>query len=244
MGELPSPDEKPQYVRAMFARIAPRYDLLNRLMTAGQDQAWRREVIRRAELRPGHRVLDIGAGTGDLAREALRQQPHVQAIAADFTWEMLQVGRQRRGSVPEAQLHWTVADALRLPFPAETFDAVVSGFLLRNVADVLQALREQYRVLKPGGRIVILDTTPPPRGWLGWPIRFHMRVIIPLLGRLIAGDPEAYRYLPSSSERFLSAAQLAAHMAVVGFQGVGYRKRMFGTIAIHWGRRPPKRNSP
>ncbi len=232
---LPPTDQKPRYVQAMFARIAPRYDLLNRLMTGGQDVRWRREVIRRAHLGPGQRLLDIGAGTGDLAWEAYRRQPQAQIVAADFTLPMMQVGRRRKG---RAALHWTAADALHLPFAAQTFDAVVSGFLLRNVADVVQALREQYRVLRPGGRIVILETTPPPRGPLGLLVRVHFRWGIPLLGRLLAGDAQAYRYLPQSSEQFLSAPQLAAHMIAVGFREVGYRKRMLGTVAIHWGEKP------
>ncbi|HPO57410.1 MAG TPA: class I SAM-dependent methyltransferase, partial [Anaerolineaceae bacterium] len=140
--------DKAGYVREMFARIAPRYDLMNRLMTGGQDRAWRREVIARAGLQPGQRLLDLGAGTGDLAFEALRRHPGVQVVAADFTPAMLQVGRKR----PEPHPGWAAADALRLPFPDESFDALVSGFLLRNVADLDQALAEQYRVLRPGGR--------------------------------------------------------------------------------------------
>ncbi len=231
MSTLPPAPEKPRYVRDMFARIAPRYDLLNRLMTGGQDVRWRREVIQRARLAPGHRLLDIGAGTGDLAREALRQQPAARVVAADFTLPMMRVGRQRAG---HAALTWLAADALRLPFADGTFDAVVSGFLLRNVADVLQALREQHRVLRPGGRVVILETTPPPAGLVGALVRLHFRWVIPLLGRLIAGDAQAYRYLPASSERFLTAAQLAAHLAAAGFRRIGYRKRMLGTVAIHW----------
>ncbi len=223
--------ERVQNVRRMFARIAARYDLINRLMTAGQDRRWRRQVIRLARLQPGDSLLDLGAGTGDLAFEALRQQPQARVFAVDFTLEMMRLG-QRRGTLP-----WSSADALCLPFPEAAFDAVVSGFLLRNVVAVQKALQEQYRVLKPGGRIVVLDTTRPRRSWLSPLIWMHLHFVIPVLGGLISGQPEAYRYLPASTENFLTAEQLAAHMAVAGFRNIAFRRWMLGTIAIHWGRK-------
>lgn len=229
-----------QYVQAMFTRIAPRYDLMNRVMTAGQDVRWRREVIRRAALPRGGRLLDLGAGTGDLAREALRQCAGCQPIAADFTLEMMFVGQRQLGNHPDEarKLAWSAADATRLPFPEVSFDAVVSGFLLRNVNDLPRSLAEQYRVLRPGGRIVCLDTSPPPPGLLNPFIRFHLHTIIPTLGRVIAGQAEAYHYLPDSTEAFLEPAQLAARLIEAGFQEVGFQRRMFGTIAIHWGIKP------
>jgi len=223
--------ERVQSVRRMFARIAARYDLINRLMTAGQDRRWRRQVIRLARLQPGDSLLDLGAGTGDLAFEARRQQPQARVIAADFTLEMMRLGQQR------GTLSWSSADALCLPFPDATFDAVVSGFLLRNVVDVQKALQEQHRVLKPGGRIVVLDTTRPRRSLFSPFIWIHLHFVIPLLGGLISGQPEAYRYLPASTENFLAAEQLAARMAIAGFRHIAFRRRMFGTIAIHWGRK-------
>jgi demethylmenaquinone methyltransferase/2-methoxy-6-polyprenyl-1,4-benzoquinol methylase len=229
----PGSSEKAAKVRTMFARIAPRYDLMNRLMTGWQDVAWRREVIRRAMLAPGARLLDLGAGTGDLAREALRQQPGCTVVAADFTLEMMLNGRRR--SAPA--LSWSAADALRLPFADGQFDAVVSGFLLRNVSDVAQALGEQLRVLRPGGWMAALDTTRPVRTWLSPLIKLHMRYIIPLLGQLVTGDREAYEYLPSSSEAFLEAEALAGMMEAAGFVEVGFRRRNAGTVAIHWGRK-------
>ncbi len=217
----------------MFTRIAPRYDLMNRLMTGWQDVAWRREVIRRARLAPGTRLLDLGAGTGDLAREALRQQPDCTVVAADFTLGMMLAGRRDSG----APLRWSAADALQLPFADRQFDAVVSGFLLRNVSDVPWALGEQLRVLKPGGWMVALDTTRPVKTWLSPLIKLHMRYIIPLLGQLVTGDREAYEYLPSSSEAFLGAEDLAEMMAEAGLVEVGFTRRNAGTIAIHWGRK-------
>ncbi len=227
--------ERASYVQGMFTRIAPRYDRMNRLMTGGQDLAWRREVIRRAGLRPGARLLDLGAGTGDLTREARRQQPGVRALAADFTLEMMRVGQASDIQAARPPLDWSAADAARLPFPAATFDAAVSGFLLRNVTDLPRVLSEQYRVLKPGGRIVTLDTTPPPDNALAPFIRFHLHTVIPTLGRLLAGQPEAYAYLPDSTENFLPPERLAARLMEAGFAQVGFVRRMFGTIAIHWG---------
>ncbi len=232
--------DRAQYVQGMFTRIASHYDLMNRLMTFGQDCHWRRTVIQRAELPVERsRLLDLGGGTGDLGFEALRQHPTTMPCEADFTLEMLRVGQQRAQaidySIAQSTIDWSVADALNLPFPDHAFDAVVSGFLMRNVIDVPRALSEQLRVLKPDGRIVILDTTRPRRSLLTPLIRFHMHTIIPLLGRLISGQKEAYEYLPDSSEGFLSAEQLAARMISTGFSKVAYQILNFGTIAIHWG---------
>ena len=219
-------------VQRMFGRIAKRYDLMNRLMTAGQDVRWRREVIRRSKLPPGGHLLDLGTGTGDLGREALVQVPGCEVLAADFTLEMMKVGKFRASS---NKLNWTAADALHLPFTEGSFEAVVSGFLLRNVVDIPQSLQEQRRVLKPGGSIVVLDTTRPAENSLQVLIHFYLHVIIPNLGRLITGEAEAYTYLPETTEAFLKAEQLAALMAEAGFHQIGYRRLMFGTIAIHWG---------
>ena len=215
------------YVQNMFSRIAGRYDLMNRLMTAGQDVRWRKQVIQQARLTNDSCLLDIGTGTGDLAREALAQYPQSKVIAADFTLEMMRVG-QKNGA-----LNFSSADTLSLPFEDETFDALVSGFLMRNVVDLPQALQEQYRVLKKGGRVVILDTTRPKKNILSPLIWLHMHFVIPSLGRLLTGSGEAYRYLPETTESFLTAEDLASRMAAAGFQNIRFQRFMFGTIAIH-----------
>lgn len=225
------------YVQDMFTRIAGRYDLMNRLMTAGQDIHWRREVIRRAALPGGGQLLDLGTGTGDLANEALRQVPTCHPVAADFTLAMMEVGKQRQPASQPFPV-WSAADALHIPFPDQVFDAVVSGFLMRNVSDVPLALQEQQRVLRPGGRIVILDTTRPTRNLLTPFINIHLRFMIPTLGRLLTGQADAYNYLPDSTQSFLTAEQLASRLQAAGFAGVGFHRLMFGTIAIHWGAKP------
>jgi demethylmenaquinone methyltransferase/2-methoxy-6-polyprenyl-1,4-benzoquinol methylase len=226
--------ERARSVQAMFERIAPRYDLMNRLMTGGQDIRWRRMVIRLAQIPPGGRLLDLGAGTGDLTREALRQAPSCRPIAADFTLGMMLAGKQISG----AKIDWSAADALNLPFPDESFDVVVSGFLLRNVVDISRALGEQYRVLKPGGRVVTLDTTQPRPSLLSPFIRLHMRHIIPFLGGLLTGQRDAYVYLPETSEHFLLAEDLLERFKATGFSDTGFQRLMFGTVAIHHARKP------
>ncbi len=223
--------ERAEYVQSMFAKIAHRYDLMNRLMTGGQDVRWRREVIQRAHLRPNASLLDLGTGTGDLAREALYQEPRAKVTAADFTVEMMRVGKQN------GNLRWSAADALHLPFKDKTFDAVVSGFVMRNVTDVQRALKEQFRALKPGGKIIILDTTRPKKNILSPFIWLHMHIVIPTVGGLLSGTRDAYNYLPDSTEGFLTAEQLASRMIAAGFRKVDFKRLMFGTIAIHWGER-------
>ena len=226
------------YVRAMFDRIAARYNLMNRIISGGQDGRWRRFVVEMAALPPRGRLLDLATGTGDIAFEALKKQPEIQVHGADFARQMMLVGK-RNGRYGE-QVQWTGADATRLPYADASFDAVVSGYLMRNVADMPGALAEQRRVLKPGGRIVILDTSPPPSSIVQPFILLHLRFGIPLLGRLIAGKDaaDAYRYLPESTRAFLTPDQLARAMEDAGFCDVAYRSFMFGAMAAHWGSKP------
>lgn len=229
-------DERARYVRAMFTRIAPHYDLMNRLMTFGQDQGWRKEIIRRACLPAQGKLLDIGAGTGDLSKEAKRQNPDSQVVAVDFTPAMMVAGQDETTTT----ISWSGADALHLPFEENMFDAVVSGFLLRNVVDVPACLAEQFRVLKPGGNVVALDTTRPCRNIFSPFINIYLHRIIPRLGQWLAGDNEAYTYLPDSTENFLEAETLAAQLSTAGFTQVGFRRKMFGSVALHWGFKPAR----
>jgi len=228
-----SPTEKRHYVNTMFARIAHRYDLMNRVMTGGQDVRWRRLMVREAALSPGGRFLDIATGTGDVACEALRQQPGLDlVVGADFTLPMMHVGQTRPGT---GRVRWTGADTLCLPFPDDTFDAVASGFLMRNVTDVTAALAEQRRVTRPGGRVLVLDVPRPPDTLPGGLFRFYFYQVVPRLGSLISGQADAYAYLPRSADAFLRPDELAAAMESVGLRQVHYRMLMLGTVALHVG---------
>lgn len=225
------PAERAARIRRMFGQIAPRYDLTNRVITGGFDLAWRRQAVAGLRLAAGARVLDLGCGSGDLSREVLRQVLGARVIAADFTLPMLQLGQRRRFPRPPA---WCAADALALPYPHGTFDAVVCAFLLRNVADLGQALREMARVLKPGGQVAILETTRPtphPLRPLRDVLMFRM---IPWLGGVLTGQRDAYEYLAHSSATFLAAPELAQALVAAGFTEVRFTYKMMGTIAIHW----------
>lgn len=229
---LPESGEKPAYVNQMFAQIAPTYDLMNRLMTGGMDRAWRQEMLDFCQLPPHGRLLDVGTGTGDIAYTALRRQPDLWAVGSDFTYEMMDQGRRKATQHP---LPFVQADALALPYPDDLFDAAVSGFLIRNVVDIQQAFREQARVVKPGGRVVCLEITPPTTPTLGKLFQFYFFRLVPLVGALVSGHPEAYAYLPQSTISFPEPARLEQEMERAGLRHVFHVKRMLGSVAIHVG---------
>lgn len=227
-------------VREMFGQISGRYDLMNRFIALGRDRSWRRYAVRKAAVPKGGRLLDVGSGTGDIALEALRLDSTLSVTAADFSLHMMMVGQRRPGG---QKISWCNADALQLPFPDATFDAVTSGYLVRNVIDAHQAFEEQMRVVKPGGRIICLDTSPVPRNLLRPLIMIHLNVIIPLLGYLVTRNRAAYTYLPESTQAFVTPEQLASIMRRAGVASVSYRRFMFGTMAVHAGMRPGEKLS-
>jgi demethylmenaquinone methyltransferase/2-methoxy-6-polyprenyl-1,4-benzoquinol methylase len=224
--------ERANYVQNMFDRIAGRYNLMNRLMTFGQDVSWRKFVVKQANLKAGNKMLDLATGTGDIAFEALKTAPNLQVVGGDFSLGMMIEGQKQPFG---DQVQWSGTDALNLPFADNTFDALTAGYLMRNVIDIPRAFSEQLRVLKPGGRVVILDTSPPPNNILRPFILIHLKYVIPMLGRMISGNADAYNYLPESTQKFKTADELAALMHDAGFTNVQYKTFMFGTMAVHWG---------
>jgi demethylmenaquinone methyltransferase/2-methoxy-6-polyprenyl-1,4-benzoquinol methylase len=218
----------------MFDAIAGRYDLMNRVMTMGQDQKWRRFVVDKAGDPGSGWVLDLATGTGDIAALSSRCHPDAHVVGADFSQNMLREARKR---FSDSAIAWQACDANHLPYNDNVFESVTFGYLLRNVDDAVQVLREVRRVLKPGGRVVCLDTTPPAKNLLYPFIRMYFAYGIPMLGRMIADDEAAYAYLTGSTMDFHSAEALADAFREAGLQDVGYKKFMLGTIGVHWGQK-------
>lgn len=232
---LPSKEEKAAAVRRMFGAIAPRYDLLNHLLSLNIDKRWRRRAIDllRADLDPGGRYLDACAGTLDLALElAGRSWFAGKVFASDFTFEMLERGQHKIGEHPVVT---TCADALQLPFPDESFTGATVGFGVRNLADLDRGLREFVRVLRPGGRLVILEFSTPQ--WT--PFRqlylFYFLRVLPLVGRLISRHSRAYDYLPASVLEFPEPPELGRRMEEAGFESVEWHSLTGGIATIHVG---------
>lgn len=229
---LPPLEEKPRYVREMFAAAARRYDLMNRLMTLGQDQKWRRMVVESCQLPPGGRLLDVATGTGDIALEALRMRPDVRVVGADFTHEMMRVGQNKDAG---ARIPFVGSDALRLPFPAGCFDAACSGFLMRNVTDIAATFAEQRRVVRAGGRVVCLEITRPATPLWRDLFQLYFFRFVPRVMAFASSNKGAYTYLPHSTLAFPRPPQLAVIMEEAGLRNVRYRILMLGTIALHVG---------
>ena len=223
----------------MFSQIVPRYDLMNRLMTGGMDGRWRRRAVRAALEGTGARggiVLDLGTGTGDLARD-LRRAGVARVVASDFARPMLVAGRRKPGLGGDAGVHWLLGDAQQLPFADDSFDAVTSGFLLRNLGDLPAAFAEMLRVLRPGGRLVALDMTHPPPGAWGALTRLGVeRLVTPLAG-WASGRRSAYRYLRRSLEGHPDAESMVALLLAAGAAEAGYERMGLGAVALHTARK-------
>lgn len=226
-------EQKGEYVAGMFGRIAGNYDLLNRVMSLGQDQAWRRRMAEMAQVPPNGVVLDLATGTGDVGLAVLERTPSARVIGADFALPMMQVGKAKVASAET--LAFVDADALAIPFSDNYFDAVLHAFLMRNISDIRRGFAEQYRVLKKGGRVVCLEIVGPSSSLIRTVYHLFFEQIVPQLGKLISGDAEAYTYLPQSVLRFPPPNALSTIMAEVGFKQVRYERVMLGAVAIHVG---------
>jgi demethylmenaquinone methyltransferase/2-methoxy-6-polyprenyl-1,4-benzoquinol methylase len=220
----------------MFDRIAPRYDLMNALMTGGRDQAWRRAAGRVARPENEGIALDVATGTGDLARALLEETGVSRVIGLDFSGPMLALGRAKARRLGlEARIQFVVGDALALPFPDRTFACVASAFLLRNLTDLDRGLREMARVTRPGGKVAALETSQPTLPGFRALFALYFHRLVPILGGLVSGDQEAYRYLPHTAQGFLPPEELATTMRKAGLREVAYRRLALGTVAIHVG---------
>ncbi|MBU1712516.1 MAG: ubiquinone/menaquinone biosynthesis methyltransferase [Proteobacteria bacterium] len=226
-------ENKAGNVRKMFKSISGRYDLLNTLITFGRDKSWRKHVIKEASLKQNALILDVGTGTGGILQEALFLNRNVKAFGGDFTLEMMLAGKEK-----EKKISWCCADAFNLPFSDAVFDAVTSGFLIRNITDARSAFIEQMRTVKPGGRVVCLETSPPPRNLMRPFVLFHLKLIIPMLGLVFAGNRNAYRYLTETTEAFKTPEELSLIMRDAGLRDIRFKRFMFGTIAVLSGTRP------
>ncbi|WP_373466583.1 ubiquinone/menaquinone biosynthesis methyltransferase [Truepera radiovictrix] len=226
----------------MFGAIARRYDLLNGLLSAGFDRRWRAQATRAAfrGLPQGVplRVLDVATGTADLALALKRARPQAEVVGVDFAEPMLAIGR-RKARARGLSVRLELGDGLALPYGDAQFDVVTIAYGLRNFADIDRGLREFLRVLRPGGRLVVLEFPPPPKGLFGRAFRFYFLRVLPRLGGLVSGRGSAYRYLPASVLAFPDPQALAARIAAAGFVGVRFRLQTLGVSALHTAFKPP-----
>ncbi len=229
--------EKPGMVREVFDSVATRYDLMNDLMSLGVHRRWKRAMVARLDARPDTELLDLGGGTGDIAF-AFRARGGGRATVCDLTLPMIEVGRDRAidRNLTEG-IAWVCGDAEQLPFPDRSFAACTIAFALRNVTRIDAVLAEARRILKPGGKFLCLEFSKVALPAFAWLYDRYSFAVLPLLGRVVAGDADSYRYLVESIRRFPPQDELAARMSKAGFERVSYANFQGGIVALHSGRR-------
>jgi demethylmenaquinone methyltransferase/2-methoxy-6-polyprenyl-1,4-benzoquinol methylase len=229
------PGDKGAYVRDMFARIAPRYDAANRVLTAGMDERWRKRAIALLDPPQGGAVLDLCCGTGDVVFHLLRTDPSLHVTGIDFCTPMLDGARARAPREARGEATFVEGDVMALPFEDNSFDGATMGFSLRNVVDIDQVLREVLRVIKPGSRFVNLDVSKAPNKLFKGLFDLYFYRVVPLVGGAVGGSRAAYTYLPNSLTNHPNADDLRARFERAGYMHAGFERLMGGSIAIHYG---------
>jgi demethylmenaquinone methyltransferase/2-methoxy-6-polyprenyl-1,4-benzoquinol methylase len=223
-----TPETKHRYVRRLFATIAPRYDLITRILSFGRDSHWKIRLIELADVRPGTRMLDLACGTGDIAFEGARRG--ASAVGLDITASMVDLARAKAGS---ERLSWLLGDMAALPVASGSFDLVTTGYGLRNTSDLPGALADIHRVLRPGGRLCSLDFDRPERATVRGVYLTFLTVFGSTLGFVLHGDPDTYRYIPASIRRYPGARGVCDLMRAAGFRDVRHIRVLGGLMAIH-----------
>jgi demethylmenaquinone methyltransferase / 2-methoxy-6-polyprenyl-1,4-benzoquinol methylase len=228
--------EKAGLVHGVFTRVASKYDVMNDLMSGGVHRLWKDAMMDWLAPRPGQRLLDVAGGTGDVAFRFLKRAPGASAVVLDMTESMLIAGRKRAEADRLADnLDWVVGDAMALPFPSNSFDAYTISFGIRNVTRIADALREAYRVLRPGGRLMVLEFSRIPNDLMQKAYDLYSFNVIPVMGQVVTGDRDSYQYLVESIRKFPDQETFAAMIRQAGFGQVKYRNMTMGVAALHSG---------
>jgi demethylmenaquinone methyltransferase/2-methoxy-6-polyprenyl-1,4-benzoquinol methylase len=228
--------DKAGMVHGVFTRVANKYDIMNDVMSVGIHRLWKDAMMDWLAPRPGQRLLDVAGGTGDIAFRFLKRAPEATATVLDMTESMLVEGQKRAEAENMAdRLSWVVGDAMALPFEANTFDTYTISFGIRNVTRIADALSEAYRVLKPGGRLMVLEFSQLPNPGLQWAYDKYSFNVIPAMGQIVAGDRDSYQYLVESIRKFPDQQAFATMIRQAGFSQVKYRNLTMGVAALHSG---------
>lgn len=223
-------------VRIMFSKIAPRYDFMNHIMSLGRDLSWRRLAVKNAKFNRGSRILDLGIGTGDMAREVIRQVVDVQIVGLDNCLDLMNYSDHKSElHNPRKPVLWLLANGQRLPFSNKSFDGIVAAFSIRNMSNLSLVFSEIDRILLPGGKIVILDMVQPDHHFFKIIFKLYFRHIIPPIGKLLGSDPDAYSYLLPSIENFFSSNQLRKVLQNLGYSEIFSKDLILKTVTIYIG---------